>query len=391
MGVSGVRPVAVFEQQVIYVRADGALMAVPLSARAGEPAASVQLGVRASSVGPGGLSAIAIGRSGALLHLVERVEFRGGELLPNGVSRSTGPFVDVRLGIWNPSPDGRLLAFTAAGEQVDGRVTFAELATGQTVGKSQSANLTGAIWENDSRSLVLSQRGRDGSTLLLREVLGSLTPPDTLGTFAGQDWSVMARFSNGDFLMWSKAATSNSALDSDVYVLRQSGPREWQRVPLVVTPAMEQVPALSPDGRWVAWQTDAGGYPSIAVRSVAPDGPTIAISRDTTIGLFPAWTADGKAIYLVEGDGRMHKVSLAFDGNRPRVVSDVVVPNLAAGAVGHQGVVDFLRGERFLPYRGQPDGRIFGVYARTSRGRYVYVPNWIDELRAKLEAARQGK
>ncbi len=50
----------------------------------------------------------------------------------------------------------------------------------------------------------------------------------------------------------------------DVFLMSMSG--AFEPKPLIVTPAYEGGPQLSPDGRWLLYQSDASGRPEIYVR-----------------------------------------------------------------------------------------------------------------------------
>jgi DNA-binding winged helix-turn-helix (wHTH) protein len=70
-----------------------------------------------------------------------------------------------------------------------------------------------------------------------------------------------------------------------------------QRRPLAATPAMELLPALSPDGKYVAYESDASGVLEVEVASVAT-GARSQVSVGG--GTWPAWSADGRQLFFLQ-------------------------------------------------------------------------------------------
>ena len=67
------------------------------------------------------------------------------------------------------------------------------------------------------------------------------------------------------------------------------------------SPAVEGSAQLSPDGKWLAYQSDEGGRPQVFIRSF-PSGRT-KFQVSTTDGLRPRWRADGRELYYATGFG----------------------------------------------------------------------------------------
>jgi hypothetical protein len=64
---------------------------------------------------------------------------------------------------------------------------------------------------------------------------------------------------------------------------------------LVVTPYDEYAGALSPNGRWLAYQSDESGHFEVYVRDLSPGGLRQQISNG--LGEEPKWSADGRTLY----------------------------------------------------------------------------------------------
>ncbi len=69
--------------------------------------------------------------------------------------------------------------------------------------------------------------------------------------------------------------------------------------PFLSTRAAEVLPAFSPDGKWIAYQSDEGGFPRIYVRPYPGPGGKWQVSTDT--GTNPVWTKNGRELVFVGG------------------------------------------------------------------------------------------
>jgi Tol biopolymer transport system component len=86
-------------------------------------------------------------------------------------------------------------------------------------------------------------------------------------------------------------------------------------VPLVATPATEGEGRLSPDGRWLAYQSNESGVPQIYVRSFPGDGASAArwqVSIDG--GIRALWSSDGGELVYLEPSLNLSRVAVAADG-----------------------------------------------------------------------------
>jgi serine/threonine-protein kinase len=72
--------------------------------------------------------------------------------------------------------------------------------------------------------------------------------------------------------------------------------------PFLVTDFLEWRARISPDGRWVAYQSDESGSPEVYVRSFPEGGRPWSISRG--VGRIPVWSRSGEEIvYYSQGEG----------------------------------------------------------------------------------------
>jgi serine/threonine-protein kinase len=128
------------------------------------------------------------------------------------------------------------------------------------------------------------------------------------------------------------------------------------------TPFDDAAPAFSPDGRWLALESDESGRTEIVVRA-AKDGRRIAVSSGG--GSNPRWSADGRSI-LYDANRRLMRAG--FDASGPRVQTPETVfdrPNARVLAV-------------------TPSGRLLIEERPVPTDRAVVVLQWLRELRQRL-------
>jgi eukaryotic-like serine/threonine-protein kinase len=179
----------------------------------------------------------------------------------------------------------------------------------------------------------------DGKTLLLAvfrsfrsQAIGSITPPDTN----------VRIFLDGDF----------AQLD----------------------------PQVSPDGRWMAYQSDETGRFEIYVRPY-PAVDTARWQISTGGGTSPRWSPDGRTVYYYDGE------ALTRVGVEPRGSS------IAAGRPTRMFSIAPFAGRLGPGYEVAPDGQRFlflvpGPVITPPPAGFIVVQNWVQELRTRLQDAR---
>jgi len=107
---------------------------------------------------------------------------------------------------------------------------------------------------------------------------------------------------------------------SDLVAVRRTG--DTTRVPLVATPFSESGPAISPDGRWLAYSTLETGRAQVRVRPFpnTKDGSWLMPNGGTG----PAWSHSGRELFYIDGDLNLVSVPVTpgptFVFGEPRVL-----------------------------------------------------------------------
>ena len=161
----------------------------------------------------------------------------------------------------------------------------------------------GPLWTRDSKRVVFYS-DHDGGGLYSKAVDGTGTVERLTTTRAYQTPYSWSR--DGRTIVLEQRATDRTS-PGDIYLLSLDD--KGGATPLVHTRANEVEPAVSPDGRWLAYTSaEPRGRPEVYVRPFprVDDGRS-QISSDG--GFSPLWSADGKQLFFISG-GRAVAVTI---------------------------------------------------------------------------------
>ncbi len=122
-------------------------------------------------------------------------------------------------------------------------------------------------------------------------------------TKAQQDWSA-----DGHWLLYYEI---NPTTGRDLWALDMTS-RDHTPSVVANTPAEEVLAQFSPDGRWVAYQTNESGRFEVVVQPFPGAGGKWQVS--TSGGVAPRWRADGKELYFLAPDATMMAVPITAAG-----------------------------------------------------------------------------
>jgi serine/threonine-protein kinase len=158
----------------------------------------------------------------------------------------------------------------------------------------------------------------------------------------------------------------------DILVLDRSG--DGNPTPLLASNFAEHRPALSPDGRWIAYESDETGEFEIYVRPY-PDVDSGKWQVSEGGGVQAKWSADGRQIFFWSPEYLMAaevRTEPTFRRQTPRQLFEINEYYVAGGE--DRGYDVSPDGERFLMIR-QGSG---GDDAPPSQ--FIIVENWLSEL-----------
>jgi dipeptidyl aminopeptidase/acylaminoacyl peptidase len=134
----------------------------------------------------------------------------------------------------------------------------------------------------------------------------------------------------------------------DIWALPLQGDRKPFAV--VQTGVDERDAQFSPDGKWIAYESDESGRFEIYVRPFPGPGPAWPVSTDG--GAQVRWGRDGRELFYVSLDERLLAVSVRLDAQRQAVEADSPRPLFAIRVGGAVGVTK-------QQYAVSADGREF--------------------------------
>ncbi|MBI3982112.1 MAG: protein kinase [Gemmatimonadetes bacterium] len=354
---------------LVFARPDGTLVAALFDRRrtrmSGE-AVAIAAGVSLT----GNVSAqLAVARNGTVAYIPEDPR----SLVLVDRTGATRPATEQRHNFHSPrfSPDGRRLAvdFVSA----EGRDVW--------VRDLDQGTLTRATFDRDGHDPTWAPDGtyityvssRSGALGIYRVRPGSGAPPESL--FASSQLNY-----TGVWVPDGKAIVTVVGLQSqeDVAILRNDGRGPIE--PVIATEFREAYPAISPNGRWLAFVSDQSGRLQVYVRPLQGDVEQVQVSLAG--GDEPVWGRDGgELFYRATGEGRVELVAAAVQTAPTfRVMSRKALFSLA----------DYVPTTPHASYDVSPDGKTFVMVRRNPASRIVVIQNLPELVRRRSgEAARR--
>jgi serine/threonine protein kinase len=261
------------------------------------------------------------------------------------------------------SPDGRQLAFAIGDRQVD--IWACDLSRKSFDRVTDSASWDAyPLWQPGMEAVAFSSM-RDGPAAIYRIDLRSENVEklvDAVFSNYPGSWSP-----DGNLLAYWQE-NPETGLDIWVYSLEERAPEPFLR-----TQYNESAPEFSPDGRFIAYESnETGEQLEVYVRPHPEVNPSIRIS--TNGGRSPRWGADGRELFYLVG-GKLMVVEMETE------------PNLTPGAPR-----ELFEGPYDRYYDPAPDGQSFVMIRKMDEGdpplRFNFIANWFEELK-RLAPVRQ--
>jgi Tol biopolymer transport system component/tRNA A-37 threonylcarbamoyl transferase component Bud32 len=361
---------------LLYVRRDGVAMVAPFDLGELEitgPAVPALEDVQVNSVY--GFAPLAVSASGSLVYV--RGTGAAAENTIVRVSRAgdATPFDTTWYGEFNSfalSPDGSRLAVSARG--VNGlNIWVKQLERGPFTRLTFGGTDRRPLWSPDGLSVAFIHDSASTSVVYVRPADGS-----------GQERLLVAIDRQIQEAVWSRDArtvvvrTDNAAAGAGDLLAVRVG-EDSAPAALVATPLTELHPALSPDGRWLAYTSNQSGFTNeVYVRSVGErSGGRWQVSNGG--GSQPVWAPHGRELFFL--DGRARLIAAQIQPGTTFAVGDLI-PLFDAAR--------FARDEFHQSYEVTPDGRsfLFALARRQPGGsaspRLVWVDHWFSDLKERL-------
>jgi serine/threonine-protein kinase len=356
--------------QLLVVTADGKLLAVPFDpdklAFTGPPVAMLE-GMRT-----GGFEMnLATSAEGTLVYVSGG---SAGQERAFWVDR-TGAAAPVDSA-WDPqgalnsvalSPDGKALAvglIRGAAEDIWVKQlpagTFSRVTFGDSIHNRVS-------WAADGRSVLYLTGSQSSGVPAVTRADGTGTPRILYPGPMGLGQAVSSR--DGRWLLLRRVLSE--AGNGDIYAL-QAG--DSTPTPLLTSPAREVSPALSPDGKWLAYVSNESGKSEVYVRPFPDVGSAkwqVSLSGGTT----PVWAHSSRELFYLDGNRAMVAVAVQTSATFTVTGQRVLFP-----------AVEYSYAGAYPTYDVAPDDSRFVMIrsvAPSAETELVLVQHWAEELKRR--------
>jgi serine/threonine-protein kinase len=355
---------------LLYVTTNKTLMVVPFDQNSmkvvGEPSVLTE-GMR---LGLWGSADLAVSAAGTLVYATGAGQGKQ-ELVwvtRNGKAQAVDPdWPGDYLGSPALSPDGKWLAVARVANAEPMNIWIKRLDRGPSVTLTLEGNNNfGPAWTPDGRSVTFSSDHAAGATDLWTERADGGAPSvmqlHEKRNLYNAGWSP-----DGKWLIFRTDVSSPGS--GDILAIRPG--IDTAPVPVVATRFTEMTPALSPNGRWLAYVSNETGEDEIYVVPFPNTGAgKWAISAGG--GTEPLWSHSGSELFYRAASGDLVAVAIH---TQPRF------------SLGHSAALFPTAGFtslRFAPqYAVAPGDRRFLMIRTSTPDKLIVVENWFEELRTK--------
>ncbi len=190
------------------------------------------------------------------------------------------------------SPDGKHIA-VVRGNSEGNDVWLIDTADGRLSRFTFETSLYGfPIWSRDSKQVAFFSAGNTIGQVGIKSLDGT----ERIPVLPSNQWQIPYDFSPDGQTLLIATQTPKAALD--IYAM-SLGPKP-ALTPFLTTPFDESGPKFSPDGKWVAYQSNASMRNEVYIRRYPPTSEQWQISSGG--GESPVWSADGKELFYAAGD-----------------------------------------------------------------------------------------
>jgi serine/threonine protein kinase len=264
------------------------------------------------------------------------------------------------------SPDGKRVALSVISENGIGgnsSIWIYDLDAGTLTPLSTSPGRNSSLaWSHDGSRVTWTGGSVRGATHVVSRPWNASAPESTISSF-----DRVSEFVEGPPHGWSVFRTTPPR---DLYIAPTDSLKAIR--PLLQTPSDEYSPAISPDGRWVAFGSNLSGRFEVYVRPIPGPGGEVRVSVDG--GSEPRWSPAGSTLFY-RGAGHM---MMATYTTRPQFVVKKR-DTLFADPMGGRGSA----------YDVFPNGRELVILKieRQSEAHMFMLVNW-QQMTAKTSAGK---
>jgi serine/threonine protein kinase len=258
------------------------------------------------------------------------------------------------------SPDERRVALSGYSEdQLDVWIHDLETGTRRRLTNNPMRELVCGWSPDASRICVASDSGRGFATRMISVEGGEQIGETIDGALWGQsaDWSVYA------------VGRGSAETGLDIWAVWPTN--EHQPIPVVQTEADEWMGRISPDGKWLAYDSDQTGIREVYLTRFPSGDGQWQVSADG--GRKPVWAPDGKVLYYDVGGAVLVAVDVTTEPEVRFSASREIAKTAELGIGLDMGLSMSADGQRILVIRDA---------SAEGRGSIAFVENWAATLKA---------
>jgi serine/threonine-protein kinase len=333
----------------------------------------VQIGERVLMESGEGLAHFDISDDGALVYLPGGLVDTETQLVWVDRSGKTErlPVVDVSFSP-RVSPDGTRLLFCRQRGGADIWVHDLETGAERKLTPEEGPSWW-AVWAPDGESFVVDHRSSPGRHELVQKAADGSRSAESLT----KPWGLLQPFSfSADGAIFAFQESNDEQTGHNIWTLSMTDDRTPR--PFLREEVDELHPAISPNGKWLAYASNETGRYEVSVQPLPGPGGVVPISADG--GWEPIWSPDGRGLFYRDVSGRKI-LSVLFD-------TTAAVPSPGRPRLVAEG--PFVRGRPHgRQYDVAPDGRFLVIVqdAPPPPTEYHVVLNWFEELESRFPGA----
>jgi eukaryotic-like serine/threonine-protein kinase len=357
---------------VLYVRRDGVALVAPFDLRKLEITGG-SVPVLDNVVGGPGYSQLAWAPAGTVLYVSGGAQSRNNTVVRVSREGLITPIDTIWAGQFNSialSPDGRRLAVGVGRGASALNVWIKQLDRGPLTRLTFGGRDRRPAWSPDGRQVAFIRDTLTTGIVIIRPADGT-----------GSDRQLVHLARQAQEVTWSPdgawiiVRTDNAGPGAgDLIGIRTTG--DSTPVALVATDFTELHPAVSPDGRWIAYTSNESGRDEVYVRPFPATGGGL-FQVSTGGGGQPAWSPGGSELFFMDPQNRMVSAQIS---TTPAFEVTALRTLFSARA--------FITDAFHRSYEVTPDGQFLFVSPQHLTGslspRVVRVDNWLKDLRARV-------
>jgi len=238
------------------------------------------------------------------------------------------------------------------------RLTFTNVTT--------NANQGGATWTPDSKTIFYSSVSKGVFQIYAKAADGSSSERLVLESADATAYPRSVS-PDGRYLVYQRRLNQHETGDH-IWALPLSG--DGKPFPIVQDAFDERAPTVSPDGKWLAYQSNESGRPEIYITAFPAGGAKWQVASNG--GTTPKWRRDGKEMFFLDPQDNIVAVDVNTSGNAVKLGA----PHTLFQAVGIQ--------RDFGPYDVTADVKKFLINSgnlKEGTEPVTLVQNWPAELK----------